>query len=54
MADEFEVLFRTATSPEDPRIKWRGFAPGRTLLRAGIGSSPLTTDAASVSNEYTG
>ena len=48
MANEFEVLFRAATPPEDPRIKWRGFAPGRTLLRAGSvhsdGARPLSCD----------
>ncbi len=35
MADTVKTLFRAATSPEDPRIKWRGFAPGRTILPAG-------------------
>jgi len=30
-----DVLFRPATPPEHPLIKWRGFAPGTTLLKSG-------------------
>ena len=48
MSNEIEVLFRAATPPEDPRIKWRGFAPGRTILPAGstysAGGRPLSCD----------
>lgn len=48
MADPVEVLYRTATAPEDPRVKWRGFQPGRTTLPAGSthspGGRPLTCD----------
>lgn len=40
MADQVEVLFRNATAPEDPQVKWRGFQPGRTRLAAGSTYSP--------------
>jgi predicted acyl esterase len=38
--DATETLFRDATPPEDPRVNWRGFQPGRSTLAAGSTYSP--------------
>jgi predicted acyl esterase len=35
MTDAGAPLFRLAVPPDDPRVEWRGFQPGRTVLPAG-------------------
>jgi predicted acyl esterase len=48
MGNTHEILYRAATPPEDPRVKWRRFQPGRTLLDQGTvfvpGARPLACD----------
>jgi predicted acyl esterase len=35
MSDEVDVLFRPALPTDDPRVQWKGFEPGRSVLPAG-------------------